>query len=102
MCLSWEKRVEGALEGRDSAVLMSMSCFLRARRALRWAAWGSGHSMMWASNRSGESTGGASEVPDPRVHNGLMEATLRSLDTGGLHDNEGDIEVLQLTDVLIP
>ena len=56
----------------------------------------------------GEPTGGASEVPDlPGVHDCsryLMEATLQSEGhleaTGGLHDNEGDIEVFgQLKDV---
>ena len=56
----------------------------------------------------GQSTGGASEVPDlPGIHycsRYLMKATLQSQGpleaAGGLHDNEGDIEVLgQLNDL---
>ena len=59
----------------------------------------------------GQSTGGASEVPDlPGVHycsRYLKKATLQSQGpleaAGGLHDDEGDIEVLgQLEISLIP
>ena len=119
---AWEKRVEGALEAKGlggSHVDELLSASEEGLEMGSLGVWeGAGIGSEGESEAGddvgvdgiglGESTGGASEVPDlSRVHNGsgyLMEATLQSerhLEaTGGLHDNEGDIEVLgQLTDV---
>ena len=119
---AWEKRVEGALEAKglgSSHVDELLSASEEGLEMGSLGVWeGAGIGSEGESEAGdgvgvdgiglGEPTGGASEVPDlSRVHNGsgyLMEATLQSerhLEaTGGLHDNEADIEVLgQLTDV---